>query len=829
MTALQTHPAPFLEVTVADDHMELSSEVDRLAGAGEDIDVDVDLDLASDRAGDDDEDYIIEDARSELADDRALMSEAVNDDVMHDEDRPLSNMGDDNTYHDEELGDVDDLTQAPAANIPTEISNPSATDTALAAEIHVRPDSAQDIHESGVSTNTSYPASGGEAILETTIESHDPDSAVTKEAVDETDYEPEDPSVPHPMAPIEQSLGSDSLRDPPPHSKPRNPDLQPDGEDSHAVANVHPVVVGYEGSEVSLFPPSKDDSSETFFLQDESLAGASISELFAAIRGVLADSIGQDDELEMTLEELGLSLTEDSQHAQRVTLSQILDLHVQLLHHDGIDHPDALYMTLTSKAGFHKRLNSLTEAVGDGKGMSQVKMSTHEHVAKDTADEPEADSHNVTTFNEHEDDRKQAEVVDGNPAPSVAAVKGQDENTATATALDGSLESNDDAANGGAEGEASQNEPQAAAALAASGSEDKGPRSGALDKEAGDGVEEEGDLIDYEEEEEENHEEGGVQPRNLGSNGSSTVQGDDPALQDGTFTDFITPCYIPQMCFCARCNDLILAEYAASNEADSRRGSLTGEDKPRVEHHPTLAKEQTVSDALGQSDEPTANGHDTEPTQFTDYVEHDEGLGEEVDEQVKLADEHEGVAYDEFTLHQPSDETLQGHYEETQPDGFDTQEYFNAGSQEYGQHGDQSTDTRLSDDQANLLVEDASNILGEQDLEEQGLEDYTNLLDEEAEPDAPTNGFVKQDLDSVRTLPSDTAEEGGVGYNAVAEQDNAEEDSIDYDDDDHDDSGLAIEAKSSKRMRADDGEDELQADDSQGTYLRVFISHGFPS
>ena len=71
---------------------------------------------------------------------------------------------------------------------------------------------------------------------------------------------------------------------------------------------LHPIVVVYLDTEMSLFPPLAHDTSNlsTFLLQDESLAYGSIQKMLHALREVLEDGVGETDEVEMAIEELSL-------------------------------------------------------------------------------------------------------------------------------------------------------------------------------------------------------------------------------------------------------------------------------------------------------------------------------------------------------------------------------------------------------------------------------------------------------------------------------------------------------------------------------------------
>lgn len=88
----------------------------------------------------------------------------------------------------------------------------------------------------------------------------------------------------------------------------------------------HPVVVYYDSSTVSLFPPLDIWSADTpvghafkdlpqdFFLQDTDVCDKGLDQLFNRLREVLGDSITADDELWIDLELLGLSVGEVSHY-----------------------------------------------------------------------------------------------------------------------------------------------------------------------------------------------------------------------------------------------------------------------------------------------------------------------------------------------------------------------------------------------------------------------------------------------------------------------------------------------------------------------------------
>ncbi|TPR10979.1 Fungal specific transcription factor domain family protein [Aspergillus niger] len=135
---------------------------------------------------------------------------------------------------------------------------------------------------------------------------------------------------------------------------------------------LYPVKVYYQDNEISLFPPREGDSSETFFLEDESLAFGSFGKLFESCRDVLREHIGDGDVLVVDVEALNIQLTEDSLHIDKVTLHQIVDLYLRLCHNDGVEEPEALYLSLSTRPTVAAELSSLSIAANEGKGLSEV-------------------------------------------------------------------------------------------------------------------------------------------------------------------------------------------------------------------------------------------------------------------------------------------------------------------------------------------------------------------------------------------------------------------------------------------------------------------------
>ncbi|KAI9932199.1 hypothetical protein MW887_009709 [Aspergillus wentii] len=164
--------------------------------------------------------------------------------------------------------------------------------------------------------------------------------------------------------------------------------------------SLHPVKVYYQDNEISLFPPREGDSSETFFLEDESLAFKTVNKLLESCREVLREHIGENEILVIDVDCLNIQLTEDSLHLSKVTLHQIVDLYLRLCHNDGMNEPDALYLSLSTKLSTPAEIADLVSAAYEGKGLSEIHLW-------DDYDEAELEAEPVST-EVHEEEYQEA-------------------------------------------------------------------------------------------------------------------------------------------------------------------------------------------------------------------------------------------------------------------------------------------------------------------------------------------------------------------------------------------------------------------------------------
>lgn len=178
---------------------------------------------------------------------------------------------------------------------------------------------------------------------------------------------------------------------------------------------LHSVKVHYLETEMCLFPPTEDDDSEMFFLQDVNLAHVGLDKMLGACRDVLANTIGQDDELVLDFASLGLHISEGSRYASQITLSQIIDVYVALAHNDNLPDLGPLYCSLTSRVCLASQYAYLQSSANEGKTLTQILEENDFASGEDGADGEDRfqDQQAVTPQQEVSTDSKDTDEVIG--------------------------------------------------------------------------------------------------------------------------------------------------------------------------------------------------------------------------------------------------------------------------------------------------------------------------------------------------------------------------------------------------------------------------------
>jgi hypothetical protein len=605
---------------MADDTMEISSEHGQNIG-DEDIDFDIDF-----TAGHVDEDYVLEDAASNagFGDEFHPQPSLVmgHDDLMiddGDETYPMHMDGDDfmgvddtHNMEDEPLS----MSSAPTS-IPTVLAEEASH---IGNSSHLENGSMTD--EVSWEVNDELEPAGNDGNVEAPEQSHESnhEEGELQEHTDLKEVDAHTASAPHEDSQLDtpndgspkvHAVGEEP-RSPPASTSAAEDESQGHGSNhpteplngssrSHSVASTnetaaveetasfsltHEVVVVYQDSEYSLFSKSGTDDIDSYFLYDMSIMDKPLSNFFEAIRDVIRDDLNVEDELCISVEDLGLDIEEVScptaywQQAgltstgqrssmiETVTIGQIISLHEKLLHNDGVGSVRPLCLQLRTRPNFSIRFANLTSKASEGKCLSELVQWDEQsesfddpaHVTdNERGEEVEGESYEgdnglKESIEKGENEVPQQQSSDDSLAQEFTT---EQEPHQEADNIESLLVSGIAATNGTYE----HNDPVAQHTAA----EELLPSQ--KTETSGSGEDEDGDLIDYSEVEDETQSE----LRKDAKSRPTKLEIDDSRTHNGTFTDFIPPCLKPQTCFCSKCNDLLLAEYEAINEERRRR------------------------------------------------------------------------------------------------------------------------------------------------------------------------------------------------------------------------------------------------------------------
>lgn len=333
--------------------MEISSEHGHNT---RDEDIDIDIDFTTGHA---DEDYILEDAMPHQTVDNSFLFEAspvaVNDDLMVDEE--------DETYHANEVN---------ADFIPDDQNQSMADENAAVPFTNAsRPEAYLEEHEILDADHFEVAS-----IKETGIADHEDathDSPVNRDLQPQDHHEltaPDDGHInvgvtaePEPEAEAEAEAEAPTAKSDETNPRPASPHLSPDTsilrEEPHVQLNVFPeqtdetskhisgddhldavasheyedevhsaleeahhseahvlatpeILVEYQETEYALFSTSDLDDPDSFFLSDPSILDSPISHFLKAIRDVIHEDLASDDELCLSIGDMGVEVEEVS-------------------------------------------------------------------------------------------------------------------------------------------------------------------------------------------------------------------------------------------------------------------------------------------------------------------------------------------------------------------------------------------------------------------------------------------------------------------------------------------------------------------------------------
>lgn len=632
---------------MADDSMEISS--DHGHNTGEDIDIDIDF-----TAGQVDEDYVLEDAS--FANDYIPQPSPApgHDDLMLDEDSASFKMEDADFLDVDEEQHLDQQSMFPPSSPFNQHDTSPAfqeadhqthqIDYAYEQQVEV-PDHDIETHDLlGEPEEPLVDGTEGHDLLGTedhlavedeqepadistpvhdTVKSYDggsnassPRNPTHTETVDEQSKSP--PSSAPPAIPVEPSEHSAS--DP---ASPATPTTavkasEPFVETSNDLHTSTEVKVLYRNTEYLLFSTSESDHPDTYFLSDPSIIDKPLSYLFEAIRVIIRDELAEEDELCLTVEELGLETEEvslslplrnpsanlfhqTSSMASDVTLAQILVLREKLLKNDGVELVP-LYIILGTRLNFLSRMSILTTGAAEGKGLSSfltLPEGSDSLVDLDEFDNLDEGEHELQSEfqNEEVPGTDTAEEVQNEETKASVNVQTDPENESIADTTD---EAPTEPTNReGSYTDQAVDDSKATNELAAKGDLDG-----------------EGDLIDYSDDEAEQT----ITRKTL----TSRTVGD--AVANG-MTDLFSPCYLNK-CFCSKCNDLFVEHNAAQTEELPRRSLSHAEEEQYTEE---------------QAEQIAANDEQDSETKFGEENSHEDDDEYDEEDYQQVGDTTEGL------------------------------------------------------------------------------------------------------------------------------------------------------------------------------------------
>ena len=352
MTSLQMQLVPHFLSPVNGDPMELTSDLDQRVGGNDDIDID--LDLTGDSWQDGEDEYMGEEDMNAVADSTSADEQeifAANDAEMADDSytQGLADAG--SPVRDEEIEDAEynGLEMDEGTLIEPDTERPDEHSEELLANYeeagkdqshaHEYEEQAHDQHQHHGHLTMPETESGFHkgALLDGKTELVNPNHDVAKAATDESTegYNLEigvGANMNHGVA--DQVSGhsdvGESSQSEAEQEKEQISSVSLDQEvasrshiegshieeEDHSTCPIylHPIVLNYQGDEMYLFPPVDENGEHatTFLLADEQLAYSTIGTLLEACRCVLKESLNEQDELMINIDDLDLRVSEVS-------------------------------------------------------------------------------------------------------------------------------------------------------------------------------------------------------------------------------------------------------------------------------------------------------------------------------------------------------------------------------------------------------------------------------------------------------------------------------------------------------------------------------------
>ena len=477
-----------------------------------------------------------------------------------------------------------------------------------------------------------------------------------------------------------------------------------------------------------------------------------------------------------------------------VNLASVIDLHEKLLRNDGVQTPGPLYVTLGTKPDFAKRLVNLANGAADGKGMSDL-ISWEEESENFEEDEQSVhvgDKEPLENTNQNTEGFNESTENDENDLVAEGAEEGR---------LPENVNSEKDTGNNAEDAEAPEEnsgEQMPEHHDRPSTSDNNSPLVNSQDQRvthddlstaqtadisdySKDGLDEDGDLIDYDDEEYE---------QNRETSASANV--DSSGKQNGNSPHFIKPCTGLSSCSCPPCmrHPLIYDEEKIPSLDQRSLSPAAEEDEHHIQpdsnarHSPSIHSDHYS----GENATPEADDEDDD---FSGYQDHEEYEGDEAFAHEQTGEENvqDGEAF--HASYDSTKEEDEGKNGNVVTDGIATnaEDSFNPPELDHQQEATETRDDDLEEIDYNTTGQDSADIVHADHpiasaVENQGSKRIAVSRDDQ---DADEISYEEADIpdsnESERTL---IADESAQDLN-IDESGQEHNDEINYDTDDQQD------------------------------------------
>ncbi|KAG4436179.1 hypothetical protein IFR05_008339 [Cadophora sp. M221] len=561
---------------MVDDTMEISSDHGHDDDQG---DIDIDLDLT---AGPGDEDFILEDATSPVDfgnDFHPQPSTALNDDIMVDDDNESYQMEDaelldQETEHvmEQEMMSFAPDGDASYYDANDQVGGQSVADDTnglsyeeydatkhepLGFDLQQNPEAAPLLEDNVQDLGDSHSKIMDSPTQGTLAQGSQTSSSSHQSLPPTAPIEPRSP----PVSVAEPDLSpSGDTHEPPNHPSPHDADDSAAGVSTISSSLQHVVVV-YREVEYALFSTSENDDPDLYFLSDLSIAEKPLSEFFRAIREVIREELVDEDELCIVVDSLGLQAEEGSSIVENVPLLQVLNLHAKLSENDGPESTAVCHIVLKTRTSFSRRLSNLVAGAAEGKGLSEFAYWNDHSIGLEDSEDPEENKHDFESTVGGQNHGEAGEYYDEQQQYEHAESNGLGHDPVTQEDEQNKLQIPETKAEN-VQNTGRQEAPPSRGHSTIASPKSTGPEPPQKTKNRDSDVDEDGDLIDYSEDEDVVIEKRKTPARPTDNNEAAT----------GIYTDFLhSNCALPQTCFCSKCSVLIIEEFEQRDELLHRR------------------------------------------------------------------------------------------------------------------------------------------------------------------------------------------------------------------------------------------------------------------